>query len=162
MSGEGSRPARTSHYCAETVGNTLYVSGGRPNYMNTDFISCYDLERHVWKTHPYSVGTISNMCTVGDYLYTFASNCQSLLSGIVCLRVNGRVLQTSRVRGGCTSTIVEPQHFILMCLFFMEKVFIKKVIITCEMPPYIVLITWETCEKKKHQPAIFILGPVFL
>ena len=76
MSGPGGRPAGISYYCAETVGNTLYVAGGRPNYINTDFISCYDLERNVWKTHPYSVGTISNMCTVGDYLYTFASNCQ--------------------------------------------------------------------------------------
>ena len=76
MSGEGGRPAGISYYCAETVGNTLYVAGGRPNYINTDFISCYDLERNVWKTHPYSVGTISSMCTVGDYLYTFASNCK--------------------------------------------------------------------------------------
>ena len=76
MSGEGGRPAGISYYCAETVGNTLYVAGGRPNYNNTDFISCYDLERNVWKTHPYSVGPISSMCTVGDYLYTFASNCQ--------------------------------------------------------------------------------------
>lgn len=160
MSGEGGRTAGISHYCAETIGNTLYVAGGRPNYMNTDFISCYDLERHVWKTHPYSVGTISNMCTVGDYLYTFASN--SLLSGIVCLRSMAEFCKRQGYGGGCTSTIVEPQHFILMCLFFMEKVFIKKVIITCEMPPYIVLITWETCGKKKHQPAILILGPVFL
>ena len=76
MLGEENRPAGKSYHCAENVGNTLYVAGGRPNYINTDFISCYDLERNVWKTHPYSVGRISNMCTVGDYLYTFASNCQ--------------------------------------------------------------------------------------
>ena len=76
MSGEEGRPAGILHYCAETIGNTLYVAGGRPNYSNTDFISCYDLKRNVWKTHPYSVGAISNMCTVGDYLYTFGFYCQ--------------------------------------------------------------------------------------
>ena len=76
MSGEEDRPAGISHYCAETVGNTLYVAGGLPNHINTDFISCYDLERNVWKTHPYSVGAISSMCTVGDYLHTFGFYCQ--------------------------------------------------------------------------------------
>ena len=60
--------------CAETVGNSLYVAG-RHLYL-TDFFSCYDLERNVWKNHPHSVGEISSMCTVGDYLYTFRSNCQ--------------------------------------------------------------------------------------
>ena len=76
MSGEEGRPAGISHYCAETVGNILYVAGGRPNNTNTDFISCYGLERNVWKTHPHSVGVISSMCTVGDYMYTFGFDCQ--------------------------------------------------------------------------------------
>ena len=76
MSREGGRPSGISHYCAETVGNTLYVAGGHPNYTNADFISCYDLERNVWIKHPHSVGAISNMCTVGDYLYTFGFDCQ--------------------------------------------------------------------------------------
>ena len=76
MSGERKEPKGISHYCAETVGNSLYVAGGRPHYPDTDFISCYDLKRKVWKKHPYSVGAISNMCTVGDYMYTFGSDCE--------------------------------------------------------------------------------------
>ena len=69
------RPAGISYYCAETVGNCLYVAGGSPNYFDT-FISCYDLERNVWKTHPHSVGAIRSMCTVGDYMYTFGFDCK--------------------------------------------------------------------------------------
>ena len=70
------RPTGILYRCAETVGNSLYVAGGLLNDTNTDFISCYDLERNVRKNHHYSVGEISNMCTVGDYLYTFGFDCQ--------------------------------------------------------------------------------------
>ena len=75
MSRKEGRAAEIYH-CAETVGNSLYVAGGLLNDTNADFIFCYDLERNVWKKHPHSVGAISNMCTVGDYLYTFGFDCQ--------------------------------------------------------------------------------------
>ena len=61
-------------YCAETVGNKLFV--GDHHYS----MYCYDIEQNVWETlqHPYSGGEIAQLCSVDDYIYAFSSDCNKI------------------------------------------------------------------------------------
>ena len=60
-------------YCAETVGNKLFVSG----YYN---MYSYDIEQNVWEKleHPYPHVEIAQLCTVGDHTYAFTSDCNRI------------------------------------------------------------------------------------
>ena len=65
----------TQCYCAETVGSKLYVGGV---VLGNYWIYRYDIGRNVWGKVPHSCGKIQQLCTVGDYMYAFSSECNQV------------------------------------------------------------------------------------
>ena len=63
--------------CAETVGSKIFVAGFIEDKCN-GHIYCYDLEKNIWEKHSESNGELSHLCTVGDYMYAFNSNCTKI------------------------------------------------------------------------------------
>ena len=61
----------TSIFCAVTVGSKIFVAGATNIY-------CYDLEKNIWEKHSHSNGKLSHLCTVGDYMYAFNSDCNKI------------------------------------------------------------------------------------
>ena len=63
--------------CAETVGRKIFVARFIEDKCNSH-IYCYDLEKNIWEKHSQSNGELSHLCTVGDYMYAFNSNCTKI------------------------------------------------------------------------------------
>ena len=64
----------TSYLCAEAVGSKLFVFG------SSNVFHCYDIEGDAWidKTASCAVVCTNNVCTVGDYMYAFPSDCNQV------------------------------------------------------------------------------------
>ena len=63
-------------YCAESIGNNLYVAGfGSPG---SHYIYRYDTEGNVWEKLSHPCGKISNLCIVDDYMYAISSDCNKV------------------------------------------------------------------------------------
>lgn len=61
---------------AESVGSKLFV-GGEDSKSN-HYLYCYDIEKNTWENIPQSPKCISDVCTLGDYMYvinSFFSSC---------------------------------------------------------------------------------------
>ena len=67
----------TSVYRVETVGSKIFVAGSIKDNCN-GYIYWYDLEKNVWEKHSQSNGELSHLCTVGDYIYAFNSDCTQI------------------------------------------------------------------------------------
>ena len=67
----------TSVYCADTVGSKIFVVGSIKDNCNS-YIYCYDLEKNIWEKHSHFNGKLSHLCTVGDYMYAFNSDCTQI------------------------------------------------------------------------------------
>ena len=68
-------------YCAEFIGNCLYVAAR----INTDHvICCYDIVRDIWSTLPPIPGLsaiqIGSLCHIEDHLYVIYNNSSTLYS----------------------------------------------------------------------------------
>ena len=61
-------------YCAKTIGSLLFVSTAYVSGVDYCIYS-YDIERNVWKKHPYPRSSVDiyQLCTVGDYMYAVSS-----------------------------------------------------------------------------------------
>ena len=71
-------PADTTFvYCAEAVGSKIFVVGSIKDNCN-GYIYWYDLEKNIWEKHSQSNGKLSHLCTVGDYMYAFNSDCTQI------------------------------------------------------------------------------------
>ena len=71
-------PADTTFvYCAEAVGSKIFVAGSIKDNCN-GYIYWYDLEKNIWEKHSQSNGELSHLCTVGDYMYAFNSDCTQI------------------------------------------------------------------------------------
>ena len=68
-------PGTRSIFCAETLGSKIFVAGAIKDNCN---IYCYDLEKNIWEKHSQSNGQLSHLCTVGDYMYAFNSDCTKI------------------------------------------------------------------------------------
>lgn len=65
-------PGAESCVCAELVGNSLYVAITDANCRH---VCCYNVDKNLWdKLPPLLSGPISNLCTMGDYLYAISSD----------------------------------------------------------------------------------------
>ena len=53
----------------------MFVAGAIKDNCN---IYCYDLEKNIWEKHSHSTGKVSHLCTVGDYMYAFNSDCNKI------------------------------------------------------------------------------------
>ena len=69
-------PVIASVFCAETVGSKIFISI-KDDY-NCYTVYCYDLEKNRWEKHSHSNGELSHLCTVGDYIYAFNSDCTKI------------------------------------------------------------------------------------
>ena len=67
----------TSVYFGETVGSKIFVAGSIKDNCNS-CIYCYDLEKNIWEKHSQSNEELSHLCTVGDYMYAFNSDCTQI------------------------------------------------------------------------------------
>ena len=67
-----------SIFCAETVGSKIFIAGTIKNNYNCYAVYCYDLEKNTWKKHSHSDGELSHLCTVGDCMYAFNSDCTKI------------------------------------------------------------------------------------
>ena len=63
--------------CAETVGSKIFVATSIEDNSNS-YIYCYDLEKNIWEKRSWGNGELSHLCTVGDYMYAFHSNCTKI------------------------------------------------------------------------------------
>ena len=73
-------PDVASVFCAETVGSKIFIAGSikDDDYYYCYAVYCYDLEKNIWEKHSQSNGELSHLCTVGDYLYAFNSDCTKI------------------------------------------------------------------------------------
>ena len=72
-------PDVASVFCAETVGSKIFIAGSiKDGYNYCYAVYCYDLEKNIWEKHSQSNGELSHLCTVGDYLYAFNSDCTKI------------------------------------------------------------------------------------
>ena len=68
----------TKYPYAIILGCKLFV-GGQHDYLHgTGSVNCYDIERNVWEKLNYSGAAISNLCSIGDYMYPILSNVNHL------------------------------------------------------------------------------------
>ena len=67
----------TSVYCAETIGSKIFVAVSI-NDIYYSYIYSYDLEKNIWEQHSHFSGKLSHLCTVGDYMYAFNSDCTKI------------------------------------------------------------------------------------
>ena len=63
--------------CAETIGSKLFVATLIKDNC-TSYIYCYDLEKNIWEKRSRGNGELSHLCTVGDYMYAFHSDCTKI------------------------------------------------------------------------------------
>ncbi len=66
---------------AKLVGSKLFVGGkdsSPSHYLR--HLYCFDTEKNVWENVPHSLGTIGDLCTVGDYMYaiSYCFGCSSV------------------------------------------------------------------------------------
>ena len=73
----------TSIFCAETVGSKIFVAGAIKDNCN---IYCYDIEKNIWEKHSQSNGQLSHLCTIGDYMYAFNSDCTKIPQRYSCCK----------------------------------------------------------------------------
>ena len=71
-------PDIASVFCAETVGSKIFIAGSMKDDYNCYAVYCYDLEKNIWGKHLRSNGELSHLCTVGDYMYAFNSDCTKI------------------------------------------------------------------------------------
>ena len=129
--------------------------------------SC-DIERSVWEKHPYSSGVIENLCTVGDYMYavSIAGIINNVPQRYSFAQQQWQTFSKSNIISiviAVLITLVGQRDIIQKCMYFMDVNQIRQGPLgLCRKQCYIVSIPTEISEKKKHQPVILILGPVFL
>ena len=63
--------------CAETVGSKIFVARFIEDNCNS-YIYCYDLEKNTWEKRSRCNGELSHLCTVGNYMYAFNSDCTKI------------------------------------------------------------------------------------
>ena len=72
-------PDMASVFCAEAVGSKIFIAG---SIEDDDYcwyaVYCYDLEKNMWEKHSHPNGKLSHLCTVGDYMYAFNSDCTNI------------------------------------------------------------------------------------
>ena len=59
--------------CAASAGNNLYVAGNAPG--GGYYIYRFDTEGNLWEKLPHKCDKISNLCSVGDYVYAVSTDC---------------------------------------------------------------------------------------